>query len=69
MREMTDAELSGAVRITDDMLVLGDLAELPAPGDEEAAIRFVAAMIERAVIDRGAAEPSPHTEEGFIHAR
>jgi len=67
--EMTDAELSGAVRITDDMLVLGDLAELPAPGDEEAAIRFVAAMVERAVIDRSAAESSPLTEEGFVHGR
>jgi type IV secretion system protein VirD4 len=69
VREMTDAELSGAARITDDMLVLGDLAELPAPGDEEAAIRFVAAMVERAVIDRGAAEPPPHIEEGFGHGR
>jgi type IV secretion system protein VirD4 len=69
VREMTDAELSGAVRITDDMLVLGDLAELPAPGDEEAAIRFVAAMVERAVIDRSAAESSPLTEEGFVHGR
>ncbi len=69
VREMTDAELSGAVRITDDMLVLGDLAELPTPGDEEAAIRFVAAMVEKAVIDRGAPEPSPHIEEGFIYGR
>ena len=34
MREMTDAELAGAAEITDDMLVLGDLAELPPPGDE-----------------------------------
>ena len=69
VREMTDAERLGAVRITDDMLVLGDLAELPAPGDEEAAIRFVAAMVERAVIDRGAVEPSPQSEEGFVHGR
>jgi hypothetical protein len=32
------------------MLVLGDLAELPLPGDEAAAIAFVSAMVERALL-------------------
>ncbi|SNS95909.1 type IV secretion system protein VirD4 [Sphingomonas laterariae] len=50
MREMTDAELAGAAEITDDMLVLSDLAELPPPGDEAAAIAFVSAMVERALV-------------------
>src|SRR3546814_15329545 len=36
MREMTDAELAGAAKIPDDMLILGDLDELPPPGDEAA---------------------------------
>jgi type IV secretion system protein VirD4 len=48
-RPMSDPEISGEFEITDDMLVLGDLAELPAPGDEAAAIAFVMAMSARAV--------------------
>jgi len=50
MREMSDAERLGAAEITDDMLVLGDLADLPPPGDEAAALAFVSAMIDRALI-------------------
>src|SRR3546814_13060052 len=34
MREMTDAQLAGAATITDDMLVLGDFAQLPPRSDE-----------------------------------
>src|SRR3546814_19601667 len=56
MREMTDGELAGAAEITDDMLVLGNLTDLPPPGDEAAAIAFVSSMIERALVPP--AEPS-----------
>jgi len=69
MREMTDAELAGAAEITDDMLVLGDLAELPPPGDEAAAIAFVTAMVERAVLPP-TAPPSPSMiQERSAHVR
>jgi type IV secretion system protein VirD4 len=50
-RTLTDNELAGYAEITDDMLVLGELEELPPPGDEKAAIAFVMAMTTRAVID------------------
>lgn len=50
-RMMTDEEVSGFARITDDMLVLGDLEELPPPGDERAALEFVMAMTARAVVE------------------
>src|SRR3546814_9054544 len=49
LREMTDGELAGAAEITDDMLVLGNLTDLPPPGDEAAAIAFVSSMIARAL--------------------
>lgn len=69
MREMTDAELAGAAGITDDMLVLGDLTELPPPGDEAAAIAFVTAMVERAVLPP-TAPPSPSMiQERSAHVR
>jgi type IV secretion system protein VirD4 len=47
-RRLTDDELSGYAEITDDMLVLGELEELPPPGDEKAALAFVMAMTARA---------------------
>ena len=50
-RTLTDNELSGYAEITDDMLVLGELEELPPPGDEKAAIAFVMAMTARAAIE------------------
>ena len=50
-RTLTDDELSGYAEITDDMLVLGELEELPPPGDEKAAIAFVMAMTARAAIE------------------
>lgn len=50
-RTLTDDELSGYAEITDDMLVLGELEELPPPGDEKAAIAFVKAMTARAAIE------------------
>lgn len=50
-RMLSADELSGAVEITDDMLVLGELEELPAPGDEEAALAFVMAMAARAAVE------------------
>ena len=52
-RTLTDDELSGYAEITDDMLVLGELEELPPPGDEKAAIAFVMAMTARAAIEPG----------------
>ena len=50
-RMLSADELSGTVEITDDMLVLGELEELPAPGDEEAALAFVMAMAARAAVE------------------
>ena len=50
-RTLTDDELAGYAEITDDMLVLGELEELPPPGDEKAAIAFVMAMTARAAIE------------------
>ncbi|WP_439646897.1 type IV secretory system conjugative DNA transfer family protein [Novosphingobium lentum] len=50
-RTLTDDELSGYAEITDDMLVLGELEELPPPGDEKAAFAFVMAMTARAVLE------------------
>ncbi len=50
-RTLTDDELSGYAEITDDMLVLGELEELPPPGDEKAALAFVIAMTARAVLE------------------
>jgi type IV secretion system protein VirD4 len=50
-RTLTDDELSGYAEITDDMLVLGELEELPPPGDEKAALAFVMAMTARAVLE------------------
>src|SRR3546814_7355171 len=35
MRALTGDELSGFAEITDDMLVLGDMVDLPPPGDEQ----------------------------------
>ena len=69
MREMTEAELAGAAEITDDMLVLGDLAELPPPGDEAAAIAFVTAMVERAVLPPTRPEATSHMQERSAHVR
>ncbi|WP_291547929.1 type IV secretory system conjugative DNA transfer family protein [Bosea sp. (in: a-proteobacteria)] len=58
-RMLTDDELSGFAEITDEMLVLGDLEELPPPGDEKAALAFVMAMTARAAdIPEEAQEPS-----------
>lgn len=58
-RTLTDDEIAGYAEITDDMLVLGELEELPAPGDEAAALAFVMAMTARAVIEPDdALEPS-----------
>ncbi|KZC75978.1 conjugal transfer protein TraG [Sphingobium yanoikuyae] len=58
-RMLTDDELSGFAEITDEMLVLGDLEELPPPGDEQAALAFVMAMTARAAdIPEEAHEPS-----------
>ena len=51
-RMLTHDEVYGDGEITDDMLVLGELEELPPPGDEKAAIAFVMAISARA-----AAEP------------
>src|SRR3546814_14727672 len=60
MRALTGDELSGFAEITDDMLVLGDMVDLPPPGDEQAAIAFVTAMTARAVLEPvGADAPSP----------
>src|SRR3546814_16794215 len=50
MREMTDAELAGAAKITDDMMVLGELDELQPPGEEADATAFGSAMVERALL-------------------
>ena len=57
-RTLTDDEIDGYAEITDDMLVLGELAELPPPGDEAAALAFVMAMADRAVVEPDAA-PAP----------
>lgn len=48
IRTLTDDEFAGFAEITDDMLVLGKLEELPPPGDETAAIAFVMALSGRA---------------------
>ena len=69
MREMTDGELTGAAEITDDMLVLGDLTDLPPPGDEAAAIAFVSSMIERALVQTEGASSSPLIQERADHGR
>ena len=69
MREMTDAELAGAAEITDDMLVLGDLAELPPPGDEAAAIAFVSAMVERALLPPVEQPSTSIIQERTAHVR
>lgn len=69
MREMTDAELAGAAEITDDMLVLGDLAELPPPGDEAAAIAFVSAMVERALVPAVGQASTSIIQERTAHVR
>lgn len=69
MREMTDAELAGAAKITDDMLVLGDLAELPPPGDEAAAIAFVSAMVERALLPSVGQPSTSIIQERTAHVR
>ena len=59
-RALTDDELSGFAEITDDMLVLGNMVDLPPPGDEQAAIAFVTAMTARAVLEPvGAGAQSP----------
>ena len=50
-RALSDDELSGVVEITDDMLVLGEMVELPPPGDEQAAIAFVTAMTAGAALE------------------
>lgn len=52
-RLLTKDELDGYAEITDDMLVLGELEELPPPGDEKAALAFVMAMTARAVAEQG----------------
>jgi len=65
MRALTSDELSGFAEITDDMLVLGDMVDLPPPGDEQAAIAFVTAMTARAVLEpvgTGAQSPAFVTE-------
>src|SRR3546814_18274381 len=69
MREMTDGELAGAAEITDYMLVLGKLTDLPPPGDEAAAIAFVSSMLERDLVQP--AEPSSSTliQERADHGR
>src|SRR3546814_7517456 len=64
MREMTDGELAGAAEITDDMLVLGNLNDLPPPGDEAAAIAFVSSMIERALV-----QPAETSSSSLIQGR
>lgn len=69
MREMTDAELAGAAKITDDMLILGDLAELPPPGDEAAAIAFVSAMVERALLPSVGQPSTSIIQERTAHVR
>lgn len=69
MREMTEAELTGAAEITDDMLVLGELAELPPPGDEAAAMAFVSSMIERALVKSGEPPSSSLMPERADHGR
>ena len=69
MREMTEGELAGAAQITDDMLVLGDLTDLPPPGDEAAAIAFVSSMIERALVQPGEPSSSPVMQERADHGR
>ncbi|WCT75843.1 type IV secretory system conjugative DNA transfer family protein (plasmid) [Sphingomonas naphthae] len=70
-RPMSDPEISGEFEITDDMLVLGDLADLPAPGDEAAAIAFVMAMSARAVGEGGtiAASDMTHIQERSDNGR
>jgi len=69
MREMTDGERTGAIEITDDMLVLGDLTDLPPPGDEAAAIAFVSAMIERALVQPAEPSSSSLIQERADHGR
>src|SRR3546814_1848593 len=71
MRALTGDELSGFAEITDDMLVLGDMVDLPPPGDEQAAIAFVTAMTARAVLEPvGADAPSPEfVTERHDHGR
>ncbi|WP_093086076.1 type IV secretory system conjugative DNA transfer family protein [Sphingobium sp. AP50] len=68
-RPLTSEEISGAVEITDDMLVLGELEELPPPGDEKAALAFVLAMADRAVADadepQGIAPDLMETREAY----
>jgi hypothetical protein len=68
MREMTDGELAGAAKITDDMLVLGNLTDLPPPGDEAAAIAFVSSMIERALVQTEGRNLHPSSRKGQIMA-
>ena len=65
-RMLTHDEVYCGGEITDDMLVLGKLEELPPPGDEKAAIAFVMAMTGRA-----AAEPDEDHDpsEALVTAR
>jgi len=71
MRALTSDELSGFAEITDDMLVLGTMVDLPPPGDEQAAIAFVTAMTARAVLEpAGAGAQSPEfATERHDHGR
>src|SRR3546814_16429471 len=41
IRALTGDELSGFAAITDEMLVLGDLVDIPSPCDDQAAIAFL----------------------------
>lgn len=70
-RLLTDDEVSGFAEITDDMLVLGELEDLPHPGDEKAALDFVMAMTARAVVDaENDLEPAAAMiTEGHDHGR
>lgn len=70
-RLLTDEEVSGFAEITDDMLVLGELEDLPPPGDEKAALDFVMAMTARAVVE-AENDPEPAAAmitEGHDHGR
>src|SRR3546814_11480025 len=64
MRALTGDELSGFAEITDDMLVLGDMVDLPPPGDEQAAIAFVTAMTARDVLEPVGADRSEERRVG-----
>jgi type IV secretion system protein VirD4 len=70
-RPLTEDELSGYAEITDDMLVLGELEELPPPGDEQAALAFVMAMTARAVVEPDDDHDLSQTlvTEGLDHGR